>query len=148
MMGPSPQILKLDNTGIFLVSFFFFFVFSRQGFSVQSWSSWNSLCRPGWPRTQKSACLYFLNPGIKGVRHHHPARCVFLFAILEQKPRHDFYKVSNSTRNPQSRLLFYVSVLLSISHIPKFLLYQIFEYLQFWFLWFYKPVSNVQTLIV
>jgi hypothetical protein len=27
----------------------------RQGFSVESWLSWNSLCRPGWPRTQKSA---------------------------------------------------------------------------------------------
>jgi hypothetical protein len=24
---------------------------------VQSWLSWNSLCRPGWSRTQKSACL-------------------------------------------------------------------------------------------
>jgi hypothetical protein len=29
--------------------------FSRQVFSVQSWLSWNSFCRPGWPRTQKSA---------------------------------------------------------------------------------------------
>jgi hypothetical protein len=26
--------------------FFFFFGFSRQGFSVQPWLSWNSLCRP------------------------------------------------------------------------------------------------------
>jgi hypothetical protein len=36
--------------------------------------SWNSLCRPGWPRTQKSACLCLLSAGIKGVRHHawHP----------------------------------------------------------------------------
>ena len=32
--------------------------------------SWNSLCRPGWPRTQKSACLCLLSAGIKGVRHH------------------------------------------------------------------------------
>jgi hypothetical protein len=39
---------------------------------VQSWLSWNSLCKPGWPRTQKSACLCLCLPGarIKGVRHH------------------------------------------------------------------------------
>jgi hypothetical protein len=36
---------------------FVLFCFSRQGFSVWHWLSWNSLCRPGWPRTQKSACL-------------------------------------------------------------------------------------------
>jgi hypothetical protein len=35
-----------------------------------SWLSWNSLCRPGWPRTQKSACLCLPSAGIKGVRHH------------------------------------------------------------------------------
>jgi hypothetical protein len=29
--------------------------------------SWNSLCRPGWPRTQKSACLCLPSAGIKGV---------------------------------------------------------------------------------
>ena len=28
------------------------------------------LCRPGWPRTQKSACLCLPSAGIKGVRHH------------------------------------------------------------------------------
>jgi hypothetical protein len=49
--------------------FFFFVCFSRQGFSVYSWLSWNSLCRPGWPRTQKSACLCLQSAGIKGVRH-------------------------------------------------------------------------------
>jgi hypothetical protein len=37
--------------------FFCFFVFSRQGVSVYPWLSWNSLYRPGWLRTQKSACL-------------------------------------------------------------------------------------------
>jgi hypothetical protein len=35
----------------------FCFGFSRQGFSVWPWLSWNSLCRPGWPRTQRSTCL-------------------------------------------------------------------------------------------
>jgi hypothetical protein len=43
---------------------------SRQGFSVSPWLSWNSLCRPGWPRTQKSTCLCLPSAGIKGVRHH------------------------------------------------------------------------------
>ena len=51
-------------------------LFSRQGFSVQPWLSWNSLCRPGWPQTQKSACLCLPCAGIKGVRHHHPAQTV------------------------------------------------------------------------
>jgi hypothetical protein len=43
---------------------------SKQGFSVLPWLSWNSLCRPGWPGTQRSACLCLLSPGIKGVHHH------------------------------------------------------------------------------
>ncbi|GAB1285544.1 Laminin subunit gamma-2 [Apodemus speciosus] len=47
------------------------------GFSVQPWLSWNSLCRPGWPRTQKSACLCLPSAGIKGVRHCCPAETVF-----------------------------------------------------------------------
>jgi hypothetical protein len=53
------------------------FCFSRQGSSVWPWLSWNSLCRPGWPRTQKSACLCLPSAGIKGVRHHHLA-CLLL----------------------------------------------------------------------
>jgi hypothetical protein len=64
---------------VFLFFFFFFFgfwflVFSRQG----SWLSWNSLCRPGWPWTQKSACLCLPSAGIKGL-HHHAWLTVFLF---------------------------------------------------------------------
>jgi hypothetical protein len=45
--------------------FFLFFGFLRQGFSVYLWLSWNSLCRPGWPRTQKSTCLCLPSAGIK-----------------------------------------------------------------------------------
>jgi hypothetical protein len=44
-----------------------FFYFPRQVFSVYPWLSWNSLCRPGWPQTQKF-CLP--SAGIKGTRHH------------------------------------------------------------------------------
>jgi vacuolar-type H+-ATPase subunit I/STV1 len=40
---------------IYLFIYLFIYGFSRQGFSVQPWLSWNSLCRPDWPRTQKSA---------------------------------------------------------------------------------------------
>jgi hypothetical protein len=45
------------------VLFFFccLFGFLRQGFSVYPWLSWNSLCGPGWPQTQKSACLCLQN---------------------------------------------------------------------------------------
>jgi hypothetical protein len=46
------------------------FGFLRQGFSVLPWLSWNSLCRPGWPQTQKSTCLCLPSAGIKGVHHH------------------------------------------------------------------------------
>jgi hypothetical protein len=44
----------------------------RQGFSVQPWQSWNSLCRPGWPRTQKFTCLCLPSARIEGVCHHFP----------------------------------------------------------------------------
>jgi hypothetical protein len=47
---------------------------------VQPWLSWNSLCRPGCPGTQKSACLCLPSAGIKGVRHH--ARLSFSFFYL------------------------------------------------------------------
>jgi hypothetical protein len=56
----------------------FFFFFFGQGFSVQSWLSWNSLCRPGWPRTQKSTCLCLPNAGITGTHHHCPVNSSFL----------------------------------------------------------------------
>ena len=46
------------------------FVFPSQGFSVYSWLSWTAFCRPGWPRTKKSACLCLPSYGIKCVRHH------------------------------------------------------------------------------
>jgi hypothetical protein len=65
------RICPRDLHSLFL--FYFIFGFSRQGFSVEPWLSWNSLCRPGWPPTQKSASLYLPNVGIKGVRHHCPA---------------------------------------------------------------------------
>jgi hypothetical protein len=53
-------------------TFIFIFWFSRDRVSLcsQPWLSWNALCRPGWPRTQKSACLCLPSAGIKGVRHH------------------------------------------------------------------------------
>jgi hypothetical protein len=45
--------------------FLFFVFFFWQGFSVKSWLSWNSLCRLGWPRTQKSPCHCLPSAGIK-----------------------------------------------------------------------------------
>jgi hypothetical protein len=61
------SILCFSFLGCFVL---FCFVFLRQGFSVYPWLSWNSLCRPGWPRTQKSACLCLPSAGIKGVCYH------------------------------------------------------------------------------
>jgi hypothetical protein len=53
---------------------FFLFVFS-----VEPWLSWKSLCRPGWPRTQKSTCLCLPSAGIKGVCHHAWLFCLFVW---------------------------------------------------------------------
>jgi hypothetical protein len=44
---------------------------------VYPWLSWNSLCRPGWPRTQKSICLFLPSAGIKDVCHHARWKCCF-----------------------------------------------------------------------
>ena len=46
-----PYIYPFINPQYLLALFLFCFCFcfSRQGFSVQSWLSWNSLSRPGWP---------------------------------------------------------------------------------------------------
>jgi hypothetical protein len=44
--------------------------FFETGFLCIALALWDSLCRPGWPRTQKSACLCLPSAGIKGVRHH------------------------------------------------------------------------------
>ena len=38
-----------------------------------------SLCSPGCPQTQKSACLCLPSARIKGVQHHRPALVDFLF---------------------------------------------------------------------
>jgi hypothetical protein len=38
----------------------------------------NSLCRPGWPQTQKPSCLCLPSAGIKGVHQHPPAHITFL----------------------------------------------------------------------
>jgi hypothetical protein len=64
----------------FLVFGFWFLVFFfKTGFLCIAWLSWNSLCRPSWPRTQKSACLYLLSAGIKGVHHHARQKISFSF---------------------------------------------------------------------
>jgi hypothetical protein len=49
---------------------FFFFFFQDRVSLYSPGCSWNSLCRPGWPRTQKSPYLCLPSAGIKGVRHH------------------------------------------------------------------------------
>ena len=66
----------------FLFCFVLFCFVLRQGFSVYPWLSWNSLCRPGWPRTQKFACLCLPSAGIKGVRHHRLAWSSLSFFFL------------------------------------------------------------------
>jgi hypothetical protein len=55
----------------------------RQGFSVYPWLSWNSLCRSGWPQTQKSTCLCLPSSEIKGMCHPPlPGPTPFLYDIF------------------------------------------------------------------
>jgi len=48
----------------------FCFFFETGFFCVALAVLGNSLCRPGWPQTQKFACLCLPSAGIKGMRHH------------------------------------------------------------------------------
>jgi hypothetical protein len=76
------------------VLFWFGFGFFWDRVSLEPWLSWNSLWRPGWPRTQKSACLCLRLPsaGIKGMCHHCPAsnyclkgRKIFIWSVVLQE---------------------------------------------------------------
>ena len=51
---------------------------------MQSWLAWNSLCRPGWPRTQKTTCLCLPSAGITGMRHHCPSHPMSWKTLVEQ----------------------------------------------------------------
>ena len=60
----------------------YFFEFFETGFLyVYTWLSWNSLCRPGWPRTQKISCLCLPSTGIKGMGHY----CLTTLKLLNPK---------------------------------------------------------------
>jgi hypothetical protein len=63
----------------FLFFFFLFFCFFLGGGCRVS--LYSSGCRPGWPRTQKSACLCLPSAGIKGVRHYAWPSCSFLIPL-------------------------------------------------------------------
>jgi hypothetical protein len=66
-----PTLQSVQKESILLTMFVFLslllsvvlFIFFETGFSVQFWLSWNSLHRPGWPRTQRSTCLCLPSAG-------------------------------------------------------------------------------------
>ena len=87
LLPRGPEIPSVTGRPLLNISFCFFlsfiilfyyilFYFFRDRVSLQLWLSWNSLCRPGWPRTLKSTCLCLPSAGFKGVRHH--AQLVFV----------------------------------------------------------------------
>lgn len=55
--GLSGRTESLFSLGFFLFVCLVWFGFSRQGFSMWSRLSWNSLCKPSWPQTHRSASL-------------------------------------------------------------------------------------------
>ena len=63
--------------GVFCLFVFWFVLvlvfWDRVSLCRSLWLYWNSLCRPGWPQTQKSAYPCLLSAGIKSVYHHCPA---------------------------------------------------------------------------
>jgi hypothetical protein len=70
------KLKLLRSPACWFFVFVFVFCFFRDRVSLcrlRTVLSWNSLCRPGWPRIQKSACLCLPSAGIKGVHHHCPA---------------------------------------------------------------------------
>jgi hypothetical protein len=67
---PSLQEFHLPRFLFFVCFFFCFFVFLFFRDRVSLYSPGCPGTRPGWPRTQKSACLCLPSAGIKGVRHH------------------------------------------------------------------------------
>ena len=74
----SPPYTLLPQTLFLFVCLFLFvwlvgFWLFETGFLYIALAVLESLCRSGWPRTQKSTCLCLPSAGIKGVRHHCPA---------------------------------------------------------------------------
>jgi hypothetical protein len=63
-----------------LLLLLFWFGFFETGFLCVALAVLNSLCRPGWPRTQKSACLCLRSAAIKGVCHQRSAQS-YLFKL-------------------------------------------------------------------
>jgi hypothetical protein len=66
---PIPHIFK-EFTFLFVCLFVCF----ETGFLCVALAVLDLLCRPGWPQTQKSACLCLPSAGIKGLCHHCPAK--------------------------------------------------------------------------
>ena len=95
-----------------LSSTIFFFFFSRQGFCVWFWSlSWHSLSGPGWPRTQRSACLCLPSAGIKGEHHHRLAWNAFLLG-------HDDVNLAGNRHqsSPTASKFYFFNVFISLWH--------------------------------
>jgi hypothetical protein len=86
----SENVIQLCTFSVTSKFFFFlFWFFSRQGFSVYPWLSWNSFCRPGRPWTQKSACLCLPSAGINGVHHHAPLQVFSKHKAICWKCQHE-----------------------------------------------------------
>ena len=71
----SKQLGPCGHTRFLQKSFFFGEGGVRE---LQPCLSWNSLCRPDWPRTQKSTRLYLPSAGIEGVHHHAWLKSIFV----------------------------------------------------------------------
>ena len=89
----------------------FCFCFLRQGFFVQPWLSWNLLCRPGWPGTQRFACLCLSSawdqrhsPPIAAgsIPNFYPYQGAQMIGILTEQERHLMLPILEPTRFSES----------------------------------------------
>jgi hypothetical protein len=82
-------------------SVYLFFCFCRDRVSLYSpgCPAWNSLCRPGWPQTQKSTCLCLPSARIKGMCHHQLARFSYNLIFFVEIPNNLLVSILHAMKN-------------------------------------------------
>jgi hypothetical protein len=97
------------------------------------WLSWNSLCRPGWPWTQKFACLCLPSAGIKGMHHH----AIYVFysyisikLLITVKLLFYIYNISDflCSHTEFSFYLYYYICILSIDYFCYYVITLVLQY--------------------
>jgi hypothetical protein len=73
--------IHLTSNDLFIYLFIYFWFF-KTGFLCIALPVLDSLCRPVWPRNQKSTCLCIPSAESKGMHHHCPAQIWLLMCFI------------------------------------------------------------------